>query len=347
MLQIDPWEYFKGQKFDINRWLGDGVDNDGDGFRDDATDASITSVNLGGSPPVTTELAFRGDEFGDANGDGNIDVPNMSLPPSFIGQTPHHTNGFPLYYDSSNNPVIVRNSYAARQLYARHLFCLAMLFLPDDQSQPDDLSHPNARFKPTVTFETDTSTRLNADVGRKLMIRRLAQWAINCVDFRDFDTIMTPFEYDENPWDGWNVDGYIGRNPGPDGILGTGDDVPSSDDTGSTRGLVWGLETPEVLITETLAFHDTGVKDTNQDNGTLHTYTDPSKNSSGATVDTTLDQFRMPKGSLFIELYRPGAKAWQGELTPPNNAYSSSKPYTQNTVELARGGGHGRPRWGS
>ena len=27
----------------------------------------------------------------------------------------------------------------------------------------------------------------------------LAQWAINCVDFRDRDSIMTPFEFDMNP----------------------------------------------------------------------------------------------------------------------------------------------------
>ena len=38
---------------------------------------------------------------------------------------------------------------------------------------------------------------------RKLTCRTIAQWAINCVDMRDPDVIMTPFEYDENPWDGW------------------------------------------------------------------------------------------------------------------------------------------------
>ena len=40
---------------------------------------------------------------------------------------------------------------------------------------------------------------------RKLTLPQVAQWAINCVDIRDPDAIQTPFEYDENPWDGWNV----------------------------------------------------------------------------------------------------------------------------------------------
>ena len=49
-------------------------------------------------------------------------------------------------------------------------------------------------------------------VKRKLTCRMIAQWAINCVDMRDSDVIMTPFEYDENPWDGWGVwdDKWIG-----------------------------------------------------------------------------------------------------------------------------------------
>ena len=46
------------------------------------------------------------------------------------------------------------------------------------------------------------------------MARRIAQWAINVVDFRDPDSIMTPFEYDVNPFNanGWSVDGILGNN---------------------------------------------------------------------------------------------------------------------------------------
>ena len=37
----------------------------------------------------------------------------------------------------------------------------------------------------------------------------IAQWAINVVDFRDADSIMTPFEYDANPYNGWITDGNL------------------------------------------------------------------------------------------------------------------------------------------
>lgn len=48
----------------------------------------------------------------------------------------------------------------------------------------------------------------------------------------------------------WSVDGYLGA-----GFWG------ASDDAGPERALVWGCERPELLITETLAFHDRRVED--------------------------------------------------------------------------------------
>jgi hypothetical protein len=61
-------------------------------------------------------------------------------------------------------------------------------------------------------FQTQLGAAVNAAkpyayaaLLRKLTARRVAQWAINCVDFHDADSVMTPFEYDENPWDGWGV----------------------------------------------------------------------------------------------------------------------------------------------
>ena len=144
-------------------------------------------------------------------------------------------------------------------------------------------------------------------VGR-WVIRRIAQWAINCVDFRDTDSIMTPFEFDYYPWDGWNVDGNLGT----DGVYSLEQgQLTAWTSTTNQRGVVWGMETPDLLITETLAFHDRRVKDTSVNKKRTNPVT-------GMTDDTastgTLDQFRVPQGSLFVELYSPRATTWNGQL---------------------------------
>lgn len=155
------------------------------------------------------------------------------------------------------------NDLYARQQYAKFLYILMMLFT--DQ---------------TYSWSQDPNVVSNLALQQELTARRIAQWAVNVVDFRDPDSIMTPFEYDVNPFNGWDVDG----------ILGSADDTTVAD-----RRLVWGCENPELLLTETLAFHDRRVKDT----PTAKLRTDPAPN------DPDLDQVRVPQGSLFLELYCP------------------------------------------
>jgi len=65
----------------------------------------------------------------------------------------------------------------------------------------------------------------------------IAQWVANVVEFRDADSVMTPFEYDSDPSDGWTVNGDV------------------TDDSGEAdRAVVFGVERPEILIQETLAW---------------------------------------------------------------------------------------------
>ncbi len=68
----------------------------------------------------------------------------------------------------------------------------------------------------------------------------LAQWAVNVVAYRDHNGVMIPFPYDTNPFsgNGWNPDN-------------------------TPLHTVWGCKRPELLITETLAFHDVRTQDLN------------------------------------------------------------------------------------
>jgi hypothetical protein len=139
---------------------------------------------------------------------------------------------------------------ARRQQFAKHFYCLLVA-----------LFQKNSGAAPTP-----------------IQAEQLAQWAVNVVDFRDDDSIMTPFDYDEMFAAGstsWNA---------------------------SKR--VWGCERPEILITETLAWHDRKTDDT--DTNKKVTESDQSQ------ADNDFDQKYRPRGAFFVELYSPwGSQAKQ------------------------------------
>lgn len=156
-----------------------------------------------------------------------------------------------------------------RTEYARQLYMLAMLVLDLPETHSDAYDHGVAK--------------------------RLAQWAINVVDFADDDRIMTGFEYDLNPFyaDGgasstWNVDNVIG-----DGSL---------DDNLGHRGIAWGAEKPELLITETFACHDTRTEDLDNEDVAVELR---AKRTAPVNPDDDFDQRRRPQGSVFLELFNP------------------------------------------
>jgi len=175
---------------------------------------------------------------------------NQTVPSNFTGYSPNYQFG---------------ESVTGRELYARHLYILMMILTRDYQF-------------PVL----DTTTPTNPALYRA---RKLAQWAVNVVDYRDPDSIMTRFVFDPDPFDasGW------------------------SPDATNLENIVWGVEAPELLLSESLAFHDVRVKDTTRDSST--------ENLSGA--DTTTDQVRIPQGSLFLELYCPRSNASYDTTTTP------------------------------
>ncbi|MEK6235324.1 MAG: hypothetical protein N2C14_11505, partial [Planctomycetales bacterium] len=138
--------------------------------------------------------------------------------------------------DRNGNGVIsVADDFNVRARFAKHLFML-MMVLKDSgylmASEETELADPApVAGTPIPRYEWT--------------VRRLAQWCVNVVDFRDQDAIMTGFEYDVDPFndDGWGVDGDLTTINSPD------------------RRVVWGCEKPSLLLTETMAGHDLRVND--------------------------------------------------------------------------------------
>ena len=211
-------ELLLGRRMNLNRPFGNGQDDNGNRVIDEPVESQ------------RGELAW---------GSARTDLPE-----------PYRRISF----DHLNDDRAISNPQYARQIMARHLYCLAIL-LTDDERRADSAERT---------------------------AQRLAQWAVNAVDFRDPDAIMTPFEYDINPLDGWQVM----------------DGDPNTDEGGQRR-LAWGCEYPELIVTETIAWHDRRVKDTEDDDGAMALRAD--ENSEEADPD--LDQHRIPQGSLFVELY--------------------------------------------
>ena len=257
-----PFEIWHGEKMNINRWFGDGEDNDQNGVVDEPGEVnSMSVVELLNDDPILTGI----------------------------------------------NPTLARYQSPVRQLFARHLYSLLMFLR-------------NAGV-PLVNDEDLTGLQ---------SARVVAQWAVNVVDFCDPDSIMTPFEFDLRPYNGWDVDG----------ILGSG----SPDDNSPERGLVWGCERPELLITETLAWHDRRVEDRDDEqmnrNGGMPLF--PAKTDDPTNPDNDLDQFAMPVGTLFVELYNPNLG--NGYIQQPLELYDSTGSALQLN-RLATDGAATSPVW--
>lgn len=185
----------------------------------------------------------------------------------------------------------------ARQLYARYLYCLALSLW--------DLDYLDNRLG-----------------SRAATCRFIAQWAVNVVDFRDRDSIMTCFEYDPNPFTaaGWRCDGD-----------------PRSNDGITEPHVVWGCERPELLITETIAFHDRRLEDLDTDpSGKKY---DPESETDPSKEDNDFDQRLRPRGSLFIELYNP----WSDSEGVPAELYTHTSQGAG--VDLTKRAPDGTPLW--
>jgi hypothetical protein len=186
--------------------------------------------------------------------------------------------------DLNNDGVIDLRDQDARQQFAKHLYVLMML-LVDEQ------------FRQGQTGWAARTAEGSSD-ARQEVARRIAQWVVNVVDFRDRDSINTGFEFDLEPF---TVN--PSANPALTGTWNVDGDLATNNDS-TTRCVVWGVERPELLITEAIATHDRRTEDTASDSGTG----DYKRNQTDNTQnDQHFDQPRRPQGNLIVELYNPGS----------------------------------------
>jgi hypothetical protein len=274
---------FDGLRMDVNRPFGNGIDDNVDGVVDNFFIEAASPKPLWPSRHFDPKF---GDNFPwDKNKQVIEEARKQNKP---INQFHYsvsknwdrkHRNW--IWFDHDNDGFAKfadPDAFLARYHYARHLYVL-MLLMKDKDRIID--------FGNGVTTEAETH-------------RNIAQWAVNAVDFRDADSIMTPFEFDLNPFNGWNVDGII-HSP----------QTPSLDDGHPERALVWGSERPELLITESLAFHDRRTEDL----GDGDTFQDPELNTRHKKVgeaDDDFDQRLLPNSGVFFELYNPWNSVYEG-----------------------------------
>ncbi len=229
--------------WDLN---GDGVWQNGEPFIDlDGNGRYYGDTDGDG----TLELAPGGQDLipFDDNGDGTVDryeIPFDSLWAEFYRGTAVSVDSVfgldvsgPHFADTNGNgqrdanetvplPNLRNDAHLARQLYARHLYVMMLMMMdeeyvaPYDPTDPQVMMYIRVKGKELLTANPGyTKEQAELLARRKYTYRQVAQWAVNCVDFRDSDATMTPFEYDENPWDGW---GNIDTNGTP---LDVSDDV--------------------------------------------------------------------------------------------------------------------------
>ncbi|MEY4179041.1 MAG: hypothetical protein RLY70_2615, partial [Planctomycetota bacterium] len=287
LFKLVPFEILHGQKFDINRWFGNGLDDNGNGVVDEYEEEVAGEIVW----PPTAPAQFRNASFAYLN----------------------------------DNPL----GPAPRQVYARQLYCLMRVLMNDQYIDP---FNNTADVPAQTTVNADNPFELG-DRRQELMIRNIAQWAINAVEFRDRDAIMSAFEYDVNPWNGWQCDGdprtdesqfNFGSNSADD----DGDGQTDENDEAflnRERRLIWGTELPDLLLMESLAFHNRGVRDTDLDNGNQKKTIVNMKRE-----DDDMDQFRIPQGSWYQELFCP-------RNSVANNRSLPTELYDPNTGNLDLG----------
>jgi hypothetical protein len=119
-------------------------------------------------------------------------------------------------WDKNTTPTYPPSSVAAQEFWARY----------DRQRMARDIY----TLLYAINTDENSSTAPSYTDEQK---REMAQFAVNVVDALDPDDVMSRFEYDTNPSDGWNLD-----------------DNPYTSTGESQRKVVWGVEAHQLTLSE-------------------------------------------------------------------------------------------------
>jgi hypothetical protein len=284
LAELFPVEFSRGLKMDLNRPFGNGFDSDAGGDIDEFGETNLYAAEVERHPgSADTKSTFPEPVTSPVNPSGDLRN-EESLYGRELDQTLRRAGT-----NASLNSVL-RKGLAGRQVLARNLYCLAQLIVPKDFNLPGMPAYKDA---------SGNVIAANIWPRAKIRARYLAQWAVNVVDYRDADSAMTRFEYDILPFGvGSNVGApAAARAPywAPDHVLENVNNVSNK----VYVGVVWGVELPELLLTESMAYHNKNLKNTDMDSSALIS------DQNDSNSDNDLDQWRFPDAGLLLELYNP------------------------------------------
>ena len=158
------------------------------------------------------------------------------------------------------------------------------------------------------------------------------------VDYRDPDSINTRFVFDPTPFDasGWSPPQDTGGAQLPNGLHAPGGTQASD------AFVVWGVEAPQLVFSESAAYHDVRLRDIDRDTDQMTDKMD------AMNPDDDSDQVRMPQGSLFLELYCPHpviSGDQENHPGAPQELYNTVAANGASELDFDRAAPGGAPVW--